>query len=70
MINKAPRHEDVLGEWMYNSTHSLTRHLMEVSGQLHTPTALSPGKEPLVRKLDRSKYRWANKSIADREHVN
>jgi len=22
VINKAPRHEDVLGEWMYNSTHS------------------------------------------------
>jgi hypothetical protein len=24
LINQAPRHEGVLGEWMYISTHSLT----------------------------------------------
>jgi hypothetical protein len=26
----------------------LARHYMEVSGQLHAPAALPPGKEPLV----------------------
>jgi hypothetical protein len=47
-FNWAPRHEDVLGEWRYNSTHSWSRHYMEVSGQFHTPAALPPEKEPLV----------------------
>jgi hypothetical protein len=28
------------------------RHYMEVSGQLHAPAALPPGKEPLVPVLD------------------
>jgi hypothetical protein len=36
------------GEWMYRSTFSWPRHQMEVSGQLHVPAALPPGKEPLV----------------------
>jgi hypothetical protein len=49
LLNYVPRHEDVLGEWMYSSTHSETRHWLEVSGQLHGPAALSPGKErPVV----------------------
>jgi hypothetical protein len=37
-----------MGEWMYRSTFSWTRHQLEVSGQLHAPAALSPGKEPPV----------------------
>jgi hypothetical protein len=27
VLNYAPHHEDVLGEWMYSSTHSLTSAL-------------------------------------------
>jgi hypothetical protein len=44
--NKAPRQEDVLGEWRYSSTHSWPRHYMEVSGQVHGPAALPPGNAP------------------------
>jgi hypothetical protein len=25
-FNWAPRHEDILGEWIYSSTHSSPRH--------------------------------------------
>jgi len=39
-----PRHEGVLGEWSYSSTHFWPPHYMEVSGQLHTPAALLPEK--------------------------
>jgi hypothetical protein len=49
VLNKAPRKEDVLGEWRYSSTHSCSRHLMEVSVQLHASAALPSGKEPPVR---------------------
>jgi hypothetical protein len=35
-------------EWVYGSTYSWCRHLLEVSGQLHAPTALPPGKEPSI----------------------
>jgi hypothetical protein len=35
-----------MGGWSYSSTRSKPRHYMEVSGYLHTPSALSPGKEP------------------------
>jgi hypothetical protein len=35
-----------MGEWMYRSTFSWPRHYQEVSGQLHAPAALPPGKEP------------------------
>jgi hypothetical protein len=45
-FNWAPRHEGVLGEWRCSSTHSLTSALDRVSGQLHTPAALPPWKEP------------------------
>jgi len=31
-----------------SSTHSSTRHWMEVSGQLHAPVALSQGEESTV----------------------
>jgi len=37
-----------IGEWRYSSTHSWPRQSIEVNGQLHTPAALPPGKEPLV----------------------
>jgi hypothetical protein len=33
---------------MYRSTYSWRRHYLEVSGQLHAPVALPPGKEPSV----------------------
>jgi len=26
VLKQAPRHEDVLGEWRYSSTHSWPRH--------------------------------------------
>jgi hypothetical protein len=48
VLNQTPRHEDVLREWRYSSTHAWPRHLMEVSCQIHDPAALPPGKEPLV----------------------
>jgi hypothetical protein len=44
----APGHEGVLGEWRYGSTNSWPWYLMEESGQLHSPAALHPGKEPLL----------------------
>jgi len=37
-----------MAEWRYSSTHSLSQHWMEVSGQLHTLATLPPGKEPAV----------------------
>jgi hypothetical protein len=40
-------------KWSYSSTHSWTRHWKEVSGQLHAPAALPPGKSPCYL-LDRS----------------
>jgi hypothetical protein len=47
-FNRAPRSEGVLGGWKCSSTHSLTLALDGVSGQLHAPAALSPGKELLA----------------------
>jgi hypothetical protein len=35
-----------MGEWMYRSTFSWPRQKLEVSGQLHAPAALPPGKSP------------------------
>jgi hypothetical protein len=35
-----------MGQWMYGSTYSWPRHWLEVSGQLHAPVALPPGKSP------------------------
>jgi hypothetical protein len=47
-FNYAPHYEDVLGEWMYSSTHSLTSALdggeWSASGLSH----FTPGKEHLV----------------------
>jgi hypothetical protein len=42
-----------MGEWMYRYTFSSPRHWLEVSGQLHAPAALLPGKEPPHYPLDR-----------------
>jgi hypothetical protein len=36
-----------MGKWTYKSTFFLTSAL-KVSGQLHSPAALPPGKEPQV----------------------
>jgi len=41
-FNCAPRHEGVLGDWSYSSTHSCSRQRMEVSGRLHVPVAFTP----------------------------
>jgi hypothetical protein len=42
------------GEWMYRATFSWPRHYLDLSGQLHAPTALPPGKAPPLRyPLDR-----------------
>jgi hypothetical protein len=42
-----------MGKWLYRSTFSWPRHKLEVSGQLHAPAALPPGKDPPVP-LDRT----------------
>jgi hypothetical protein len=34
------------GEWMYRSIFCWPRHLLEVSGQIHSLAVLPPGKEP------------------------
>jgi hypothetical protein len=36
----------VYGEWMYRSTFSWPQNYLDVSGQLHAPTALTLGKGP------------------------
>jgi hypothetical protein len=45
-FNWAPRHEGLLGEWSYSSTHSCRRHWMEVGGQLHALANLPQEKSP------------------------
>jgi len=40
VLNKAPRHEAVLSEWRYSSTHSCSLHSIELNGQLQAPAAL------------------------------
>jgi hypothetical protein len=47
MLIQAPRHEGVLGEWRYSSTHSLTSALDE--GELSTsrPGRLTPRERDL-----------------------
>jgi hypothetical protein len=47
-FNSAPRHEGILGEWRYSSTHSLTSALGEGEWSASRPAALPPGKGPLV----------------------
>jgi hypothetical protein len=47
-FNCALHHEGVSEEWRYSSTHSGSRHWMEVSGQFQSQAALTPEKEPLA----------------------
>jgi len=44
-FNWAPCHEVMLRGWRYSSMHSRPWQLKEVSGQLHAPATLTPGKE-------------------------
>jgi hypothetical protein len=37
-----------MGEWKYSSSQSIPRYYIQMSGQLHDPAALEPGKEPSV----------------------
>jgi hypothetical protein len=46
--NWAPRHEGVLGEWKYSSTHSLTSALDGGEQSASRTGRFPPGKEPLV----------------------
>jgi len=48
MLNKAPLHEDVWGEWIYSCICSWQRHKLDVNGQLEATAALPPGKQRLV----------------------
>jgi hypothetical protein len=47
-FNRAPRHEGVLGEWRYSSTHSLTSALDGGEWSASRPGRFTPGKEPLL----------------------
>jgi hypothetical protein len=44
----SPRYEGVLGEWKYNSTHSLTSALGGGEWSASRPGRFTPRKEPLV----------------------
>jgi len=43
-----PRHESMCVVQKYSFRNFYSRHLVEVSGQLHIPAALLTGNEPLV----------------------
>jgi hypothetical protein len=45
-FNRVPRHEQVLGEWRYSSTHSLTSVLDGGQWSTSRPGALPQGKNP------------------------
>jgi hypothetical protein len=47
-FNSAPRHESVMEEWRYSSTHSLTLALDGGEWSASRPGRFIPGKEPLV----------------------
>jgi hypothetical protein len=46
-FNQAPRHEGVLGEWMYSSTHSLTS-VLDGSEWLGSHPGISSEKRALM----------------------
>jgi hypothetical protein len=48
VLNYAPRHEGVLGSGGTAPRILWPRHKMEMSGRLHAPATLLPGKEPPV----------------------
>jgi len=47
-LNWVPRHEGVLGEWRYSSTHSLASALAVGEWSASRPGRFIPGKEPLI----------------------
>jgi hypothetical protein len=55
-FNRSPRHEGVLGEWRYSSTHSLTSSLDVGVRSASRPDRLTP-RYPLVRRLDGNQRR-------------
>jgi hypothetical protein len=48
IIDEGPRHEDLWRRGSIASPFFLLRHYMEMSVQLHVPTALLPGKATLL----------------------
>jgi hypothetical protein len=59
-FNWAPRHEGVLEDWRYSSTHSLTSAVDRGEWSVHAPAALPQGKSPwcpLDRKVGGSQSR-------------
>jgi hypothetical protein len=44
VLNQAPRHEDVVGEWRYSSTHSLTSALDGGEWSASRPSRFTPTK--------------------------
>jgi len=46
IFNQAPRHEGVLGEWRYSSTHSLTSVLDGGEWSASRPSRFIPEKSP------------------------
>lgn len=53
-------HEGLLGVCRYSSTHSQTRHQIEVSDELHTPTALPQEKTAMLMKQEAV---WATEPV-------
>jgi hypothetical protein len=47
VLNSAPRHEDVLGEWRYSSTHSLTSTLHGGEWSASRPARFTPRERAL-----------------------
>jgi hypothetical protein len=47
-FNRAPRHEGVMGEWIYSSTHSLTSTLDESEWSASRTGRFTSREEPLL----------------------
>jgi len=69
VLNKAPRHEDVLGELKCSSTRSIYLHYMEVSGHLHAPSTLLPGKDNRIWTHAEIKSNLNSGKAMDREQI-
>ena len=52
------RRECMQRKWSYNSTHSSSRHWMQVIGQFYVPALLYPGNKP--------RYAWARRLVGPR----
>jgi hypothetical protein len=49
-----------MGEWIYRSTFSWSRHCLEVNGELHAPAALPPWETPEpVWTIELTLWSWA-----------